>query len=424
MRRMLRIILFIAVGLITIYGEAIAGAIYVISGIPKAAVSMPEFPAILYMVDENAKSIINVRKLADDKVYNIHLYYDERLGFALRRERLRYELHRPDMPNNAISKYLMIDMDAPNAEKAITVDPAYVSQVNDGMLLLIPDKGAYVASHGNKYIGDNPSLHDWGKLTKLEDMNYIIAAKNINTGIEEEFSKAVQEQAILYGRSSSLIAGGGECILADQDEDNYITVIADQGVRVRTQLKLPKKIKHGDKEYTSICVNNKEMLVVTATKLIERENGLGSSKYYILDKETGEWDLLTLRGGQTNVQTFGGPWLTGVISGNYTGTPSPGHEKRKFEPSGQEAYYNWAMKDRKKYDIGEIYLYNIKTKKKLSIKTDEGDTEVLLVDGDTVYYRVNDEIYKATIEKNKVGDGVLIAKDDAILNVHWAFMGP
>jgi len=48
----------------------------------------------------------------------------------------------------------------------------------------------------------------------------------------------------------------------------------------------------------------------------------------------------------------------------------------------------------------------------------------LLVDDKTVYYRVNDEIHRAEIGTDRVTEGSLLAKEDHIVNIHWAFMGP
>jgi hypothetical protein len=48
-------------------------------------------------------------------------------------------------------------------------------------------------------------------------------------------------------------------------------------------------------------------------------------------------------------------------------------------------------------DIGELSLFNIRTDKKYTIDTGQGDSEILLIDGETVYYRVNDSVYKARI---------------------------
>jgi hypothetical protein len=75
---------------------------------------------------------------------------------------------------------------------------------------------------------------------------------------------------------------------------------------------------------------------------------------------------------------------------------------------------------------GELYLYNIQSHRKYTIKTGQGDSEILLVDGDTVYYRVrvNDTLYKARLGATAVDDPVKMATGSDVQLAHWAFLGP
>jgi hypothetical protein len=80
------------------------------------------------------------------------------------------------------------------------------------------------------------------------------------------------------------------------------------------------------------------------------------------------------------------------------------------------------------YYPGILFLYNVETKKYIEWKTLEngrpqGDSEVLLVQDETVYYRINDKIYKAPIENgNKLGNSKLLVQDDRVRDIHWAFI--
>jgi len=56
------------------------------------------------------------------------------------------------------------------------------------------------------------------------------------------------------------------------------------------------------------------------------------------------------------------------------------------------------------------------------IVTNEEDSEVLLVDGETIYYRVNNKLYSSTAGTSGQMPGRLIATDDRIRDAHWAFM--
>src|SRR5205085_4051685 len=71
---------------------------------------------------------------------------------------------------------------------------------------------------------------------------------------------------------------------------------------------------------------------------------------------------------------------------------------------------------------GELGLYNIRTRQSYRIATGQGDSEVLLVDNNVVYYRVNDAILKATLGSNKVDNTVALVRGANIQLAHWAFL--
>ncbi len=55
--------------------------------------------------------------------------------------------------------------------------------------------------------------------------------------------------------------------------------------------------------------------------------------------------------------------------------------------------------------------------------TGHGDSEVLLVQDDIVYYRVNDKIFKAPIIKGEtLGEAKLLIQDERVPDIHWAFI--
>lgn len=71
---------------------------------------------------------------------------------------------------------------------------------------------------------------------------------------------------------------------------------------------------------------------------------------------------------------------------------------------------------------GRLHLFDIDTGKIRAIETKQGDSEILFVDGDTVYYRVNDRLYSASIGADEIGPPRQIAKDEIIRDAHYAFM--
>ena len=71
---------------------------------------------------------------------------------------------------------------------------------------------------------------------------------------------------------------------------------------------------------------------------------------------------------------------------------------------------------------GKLHLYDIENGRSYTISTQQGDSEVLLVEGGVVYYRVRDAIYRATIGEKELGPPQLVARSEILGDAHWAFI--
>lgn len=71
---------------------------------------------------------------------------------------------------------------------------------------------------------------------------------------------------------------------------------------------------------------------------------------------------------------------------------------------------------------GKLHLYDVDTERVYSISTNQGDSEVLLVENNTVYYRAADQLFSASITSQGIGPAHLLATDDSIRDAHWAFI--
>jgi hypothetical protein len=86
---------------------------------------------------------------------------------------------------------------------------------------------------------------------------------------------------------------------------------------------------------------------------------------------------------------------------------------------------NWAL-NYGLYRPGILYLFNTDTEKYIEWSTGQGDSEILLVQDETVYYRVFDRIYKAPIvDGERLGESELLVEDSQVVpSIHWAFTSP
>jgi hypothetical protein len=73
------------------------------------------------------------------------------------------------------------------------------------------------------------------------------------------------------------------------------------------------------------------------------------------------------------------------------------------------------------YFAGELALYDAKTGRRFAIHTGQGDSEILLIADDAVYYRVNDTIMRSAIGAASLGAPQRIASGSIVPQAHWMF---
>jgi hypothetical protein len=71
---------------------------------------------------------------------------------------------------------------------------------------------------------------------------------------------------------------------------------------------------------------------------------------------------------------------------------------------------------------GRLHIYDVDTERSFSLQTDQGDSEILLVEDNTIYYRASDRLYSATINSDGIGRPRLLVTDELIRDAHWAFV--
>jgi len=71
---------------------------------------------------------------------------------------------------------------------------------------------------------------------------------------------------------------------------------------------------------------------------------------------------------------------------------------------------------------GRLYLFDSATERTYTITTNQGDSEILLVENGAVYYRASDRLYRADLTDQGLSPGHLLATSDVIRDAHWAFM--
>jgi hypothetical protein len=117
-----------------------------------------------------------------------------------------------------------------------------------------------------------------------------------------------------------------------------------------------------------------------------------------------------------------GNWLAGEVMDLNTGKESPGKAERDSIYMNVENSFNERTPWR--YLPGILYLFNAETGQYIEWETNQGDSRILLVQNEIVYYRILDCIYKAPIiNGERLGSAELLIQDSKVVPyIHWAFL--
>jgi len=193
---------------------------------------------------------------------------------------------------------------------------------------------------------------------------------------------------------------------------------------------LPSNVNISRKSYAAatVLINNDDMLVLYLYEREQRGKWI-YCKVHVYDKQKKTWDNFELETSWVLAKYF-----DKYITGNYRVVQLTNKdnnfpfkeeywikEKTKYGPSYQDFFIEFPVF--RYYSEGDLYLYSIKSKNMIKWNTGHGDSEVLLVQDDIVYYRVNDKIFKAPIIKGEtLGEAKLLIQDERVPDIHWAFI--
>lgn len=176
--------------------------------------------------------------------------------------------------------------------------------------------------------------------------------------------------------------------------------------------------------YISAIVKNDKWVVLD----IDPEGKENLTTYHIQSTNKDNEHTLDIEGDQTRTRSFNN-WLAGSIAqSNPEGKKlSPGTKYRKKEADNYGPPYDIMTKVLELYYPGKLFLYHMSSRQYIEWATLEngdpqGDSEIILVEDETVYYRINDKIYQAEIVNSKeLGESKLLVQDDRVRDIHWAF---
>lgn len=185
--------------------------------------------------------------------------------------------------------------------------------------------------------------------------------------------------------------------------------------------------------FITLDISNDDMVVLDLFKEKTNSGQPETNTYEIYDKQSQTWHNAGFYLGPS-IRGFG-PW---IATEGFSERPAGPHTELKNESDSPGAAFrqrkiNPTAREREQLSVDDLYqrvpyrfpgslhLYNIRSRQNYTIQTNQGDSEILLVDGNTAYYRVNDTLYQASIGQASVGTPVKILSDTNVQMTHWAF---
>ena len=329
-----------------------------------------------------------------------------------------------------VHAYSVVDMSAPSSPvRKVNLDydgnDKFLSMT---YLLDVPGRGLLLAVE----LGDNPTKEGWRPADALTAVS--LAAGDPPT------VKTLPFSMLTFVRTSGFIGGGPsnfQALWIPQLRGDPLSVLSADGRPHQTKIARPPYIKGEPYELFDLDANNDAIAAITDP----RATAIGRNNIDIFDKKAGEWYRATAPFAISRVRAFG-PWVaamadqpraqrapglnTSVSNGAAPDRGSPGREERqairlsprltladRFDESTSQEYYS-----------GDLFILNARTRQQFTIHTGQGDSEVVLVTDDAVYYRVNDALFQANFINGKLTAGVRIAEGTEVALCHWAFLSP
>lgn len=284
--------------------------------------------------------------------------------------------------------------------------------------------------------------HDFNLLINISSLNYSIKYNNfdipkdghkpriiyslLNKNGKVEISNPSHYRNVLSnGNSAGLYLGYNHDALKLQGDpkNNVLRIPSSLEEDSIFHFSLPKDVdisKHGG----FLLVNNKNVSVLYLYEYTE-----DYKIYRIYNKQSKQWDKIKLGRGRMCIKNFG-EWLVGMDNINSSRIPwdpsdkQPGQEiwskeRTKYSPSIYDILQEYEYFTSK----GDMFLYNINSKKWIRFNTKQADSEILLLKNNTVYYRTYDKIYSAKIVNGKrLGEPKLIIQHKFVPAIHFMFI--
>ena len=423
--------------------RAAQGTLYLLAGTPSGFGSPSQYEAEIYKIDPG-RGYSLVRRISTSKDGIVFIQPDYKTGVVA-----------VGKPYPAIRAVEMISMHNPETQLADSLDFSVIPKTawtivpstasrrrsKEGYLKIMPPPEYLLLSERLLDVGTRSMLGLY-----LMDSGKAEADSYVDVGFLLDASTAkLQLEVIPAGYFSGLRVQGQFGFAGLHDNDTTL-IQSVQGVWTLRRMRGPSdmpltlppppdgwpsaktlwRLRVHDQDATLIEANPEKALPAGDAANVLTLQVASAGKFRMYLSATKRWTTLPISGSPRGVRHMN-RWIMGVMAEEAKGRPSAGEENVRKTYLGRESpprpSTQLMMTMDSIYYPGELFIISTDSGKIWTLKTDQGDSEVLLVQDDIVYFRVNDRIMKCTIQGDFLSAPTELAKAEELRDVHIAFVG-
>ena len=198
---------------------------------------------------------------------------------------------------------------------------------------------------------------------------------------------------------------------------------------------LPSDIKINPKTAAwgggGLCLNTDDIMMLFFSETTKRDDDFVIKTFRIWDKRKNEWSKMSIITDDVAFEYHDeyimGNYFVSTRNGKILKRKNEGYWTKpmtKYGPNYAPAWnYKSEWQDQKApYSEGDLFLYHVESQNMIQWNTGHGDSEILMLKDECVYYRVYDKIFKASIINHKeLGEPELVIQNALVGDVHWMF---
>ncbi len=291
----------------------------------------------------------------------------------------------------------------------------------------------------------NPS--QFSSIISNDDLTVILTYNNFEIPKNGSNSRIIYCEFSLFNGSITVvnpikyketISNGNSFILKNNNEGELLQGdVENNSLKIPTNAsffdkaifvnKLPEDVVIKSNYYAGKVLINNDLTLVLYLYEKENQTEWNLLKFRIYDKIGKDWSFFKLETSIVNMKSFG-RWLCGnykikEANKNKEDFSKEDWVKRKtqFGPS-----YKTLIDTDESYKFiskGNLYVFNMDNQNVIKWETGNGDSEILLIDNNTIYYRVTNKLFRVPIiEGKRLGEPTILIEDNRVGDIHWAFI--